>query len=629
MRGTTTFTEKWWAERSRERVHDLKEFVNGGTFIQYRPEYVFDPSLLPQDVTVTRRSGEAVSYTESLNAAREATGKDSAAEFGIIERDGIQFVVYYLDSSFRAGTLGVGEALVLKDAADLSNQKNIPLVTICSSGGAEQGQNSVALEMMNSTVANLAINKPPLHINIYKGGVYGGVPASFAGVADLQIAVESQDTRIGFTGPYPVARAQGKEPASARAQDAYTALGEEGTVHSPLRHFQSRNVHMLSEDLADASAKITHIIHVLGMKDAVKDPLPDFKPHEPIAFRETASMARQFDRPGLHFKAWLTRPFKKEFWSRSRPDTGRIYDSLKLTELSVTERIRIAQEPERPTTVDLLDTHSGIFTDVTLLGNPLHVENDSSFVEQYPSVIGALARIDGRPVMVIGHQTQLETDKQTKKRIKRYAPQKPEDWEYTDSLLDLARKQKLPVILFSDTTGADPTPGSEDRNQSHKIAKVLLKINEYPYPVISVGLGIGGSGGAKTFLRPVDAAADFENAVTVVSQPTVMYWIMTGKWIDSPVGNDTELSHFVDQLKDATAQGRLESRQIDEIIKEGQGGAHVNPALAAYGLRQWLIPQLRMLSSIPEQELLARRLGRTNRVMQKYAVKNQIPEITP
>ena len=152
---------------------------------------------------------------------------------------------------------------------------------------------------------------------------------------------------------------------------------------------------------------------------------------------------------------------------------------------------------------------------------------------------------------------------------------------------------------------------------------MLKTLDKYPYPVISINIGFKGSGGGETFIRPFDAAADFENSLSYVSDPMVQYWILTGRWIDKMSSNDKqqELAKFVEQLNDATAQSRQETHQIDFIIKEGKGGAHNDPSIAAANLKPWLRKQLSQLTKLTTSELLEKRHERIEKTQGTVTVE--------
>jgi acetyl-CoA carboxylase carboxyl transferase subunit alpha len=274
---------------------------------------------------------------------------------------------------------------------------------------------------------------------------------------------------------------------------------------------------------------------------------------------------------------------------------------------------------DRPTAADLIDKNARIFDDATALTSVLHIDG----AEQFPPIIAAVAQLNNKPVFVLGQQTQRVVDEKTGKKVKVYDPQKPQDWEYTERMIGFAKRLQLPIILIGDTTGADCLPESEDRNQSHKIAHIIKDLDSYPYPVISINIGFKGSGGGETFIRTFDAAADFENALSYVSDPMVQYWILTGRWIDrnSPKDKQQELEKFTEQLKDSTAEIRMQTHQIDAIIKEGKDGAHVDPTIAASNLRNWLKKQLTQLEKYSSEELLSRRHERIEKIIRTVSVE--------
>lgn len=607
-KATTAFVEQWWSQRLKDKVHSIGDFINGGTINLQTPTSEFDPSRLPQDVTVLRRDGRSVSYSQYLESIKEQTGRTSAAEYGIVERDGVQFVLFDLDFSVKNGVLGEEEGDVFVDACKLAHEKGLPLITISRSGGASQWENVLALFQMGKTVAALNRFPPKFTVNVYSGGAYGGVPASFAGYADLQIAVDSPDTKIGFSGPYIVAKDRGLNPASFRAQDAYAVLPD-GT-HTPLTHYQNRVVHILVGSLEEASDKIVHLIHNLDLKEAIIDKTRVYQPREHLTVRESSGKASRFDRPGIYSSGWFGRlgGYLRDRLTHSSRDTGGTRP------ISVAEKLRIIVHPDRPTAADLLDTELKLFDDTVLLSNPpLHFEG----VEQYLPIIAASARIRDRHLLILAQQTQRVWDEQQQKMIKKYVPQRPEDFEYAMHMLEVGEKLRLPLLLLADTNGADPSPEAESRNQSHKIAQFLGKSDQYPYPMLSVLLGLKGSGGGETFARPFDAAADAQNALSFVSTPVVQYWIMSGKWLAE---QDPELQKYIEQLKDSTAEMRVKMGMIDDVISEGSGGAHLNPLSFASNLREWVLNSLTVLEGLSQSQLKDRRWGRIERVSDYHRI---------
>jgi acetyl/propionyl-CoA carboxylase alpha subunit len=144
----TSFTENWWQKELQKKIYAIRGIVNRGTFTVHKGTKIFKPLLLPQQISVpTRRSSELVSYSEYYDIQKKKSGQDSAAEFGIVERDGIRFVLYELDDRFAAGTLGVAEGIAFEDACKLAYAKHLPLVTISRSGGARQHENTLSIDI--------------------------------------------------------------------------------------------------------------------------------------------------------------------------------------------------------------------------------------------------------------------------------------------------------------------------------------------------------------------------------------------------------------------------------------------------------------------------------------------------
>ncbi|MCB1707064.1 MAG: acetyl-CoA carboxylase carboxyl transferase subunit alpha, partial [Halioglobus sp.] len=164
--------------------------------------------------------------------------------------------------------------------------------------------------------------------------------------------------------------------------------------------------------------------------------------------------------------------------AKSRQLTTSIFSSL--TSWQITQ---LARHPQRPYSLDYL---SMIFTDFQELHGDRMYGDDLA-------IVGGLARLDGRPVMVIGHQKGRDT----KERVRRnYGMPKPEGYRKALRLMRLAERFSLPLITFIDTPGAYPGVGSEERNQSEAIARNLFEMVVLRIPIISVVIGEGGSGGA-------------------------------------------------------------------------------------------------------------------------------------
>ena len=164
--------------------------------------------------------------------------------------------------------------------------------------------------------------------------------------------------------------------------------------------------------------------------------------------------------------------------AKSRQLTKNIFANL--TPWQITQ---LARHPQRPYTLDYV---AAVFTDF----HELH--GDRMYGDDL-AIVGGLARLEGRPVMIIGHQKGRDT----KERVRRnYGMPKPEGYRKALRLMRLAERFRLPLITFIDTTGAYPGVGSEERGQSEAIARNLFEMSVLGIPIVSVVIGEGGSGGA-------------------------------------------------------------------------------------------------------------------------------------
>ena len=163
---------------------------------------------------------------------------------------------------------------------------------------------------------------------------------------------------------------------------------------------------------------------------------------------------------------------------KSRQLTKSIFANL--TPWQITQ---LARHPQRPYTLDYI---AAVFTDFQELHGDRMYGDDLA-------IVGGLARLEGRPVMIIGHQKGRDT----KERVRRnYGMPKPEGYRKALRLMRLAERFRLPLITFIDTTGAYPGVGSEERGQSEAIARNLFEMSVLGIPIVSVVIGEGGSGGA-------------------------------------------------------------------------------------------------------------------------------------
>ncbi|MCR6687357.1 acetyl-CoA carboxylase carboxyltransferase subunit alpha [Pseudoxanthomonas sp.] len=265
-----------------------------------------------------------------------------------------------------------------------------------------------------------------------------------------------------------------------------------------------------------------------------------------------------------------------------RKRTAQIFRDLSPWQVS-----QLARHPARPYTQDYLRVICDEFQE-------LH--GDRAFADD-KAIVGGLARIDGRPVVVIGHQKGRDT----KEKIRRnFGMPKPEGYRKALRLMKLAERFGLPLLTFIDTAGAWPGIDAEERGQSEAIARNLLEMAELRIPVICTVIGEGGSGGALAI---------------GVGDSTVMLEYSTYSVI-SPEGCASILWKDAGRAKDAAEQlnltaGRLKDLGlVDKVVREPTGGAHRNPKQMARRLKAVLLNELDALERIPVEQLLQRRYER-------------------
>ena len=253
--------------------------------------------------------------------------------------------------------------------------------------------------------------------------------------------------------------------------------------------------------------------------------------------------------------------------------------------LSSWQIAQLARHPQRPYTRFYIDN---VFTDFDELHGDRLYANDNA-------IIGGTARLNGKPVVVIGH----EKGRDTKEKIHRnFGMPRPEGYRKAKRLMELAERFSLPVITFIDTPGAYPGIGAEERGQSEAIARNLSVMAGLRTPIICTVIGEGGSGGA--------LAIGVGDRVMMLSYS--VYSVI------SPEGCASILYKSVDKAAEAAeamgiTSGRLrELELVDRVIEEPLGGAHRNPAKMAETMQAALIEELATLSAVPKDTLLINRV---------------------
>src|SRR5690242_270240 len=245
---------------------------------------------------------------------------------------------------------------------------------------------------------------------------------------------------------------------------------------------------------------------------------------------------------------------------------------------------QLARHPQRPYTLDYANL---IFTDF----HELH--GDRMYGDDL-AIVGGLARLDDRPVMLIGHQKGRDT----KERVRRnYGMPKPEGYRKALRLMRLAERFRLPLVTFIDTQGAYPGVGAEERGQSEAIARNLFDMSVLSVPIVSVVTGEGGSGGAIA-IGVCDRLLMLQYSV---------YSVISPEGCASILWKSADKKEAAAEAMGLTAQRLSQLGLVDEVIEEPLGGAHRDHTLTSERLKSAILRHLNALEKLPPDELRAQR----------------------
>lgn len=245
---------------------------------------------------------------------------------------------------------------------------------------------------------------------------------------------------------------------------------------------------------------------------------------------------------------------------------------------------QLARHPQRPYALDYIEH---LFTDFDELAGDRAYADDKA-------IVGGVARLDGKPVMVIGQQKGRET----KEKVRRnFGMPKPEGYRKALRLMEMAERFKLPIITFIDTPGAYPGVGAEERGQSEAIARNLKVMARLNVPIVCTVTGEGGSGGA--------LAIGVGDRVNMLQYST--YSVISPEGCASILWKDAGKAELAAIAMGVTAQRSLELGLIDAIIEEPLGGAHTDYQSMATRLKAQISADLEGLRSLSKEELLENR----------------------
>ena len=245
------------------------------------------------------------------------------------------------------------------------------------------------------------------------------------------------------------------------------------------------------------------------------------------------------------------------------------------------QRVHLARHPQRPYTRDYIERMTDTF---------FEIHGDRAFGDD-PAIVGGIARIGSRKVVIIGQQK----GRTTKQKLHRnFGMMHPEGYRKALRIMKLAAKFNRPIISLIDTPGAFPGIGAEERGQAEAIARNLLEMSHLPVPIVVAVIGEGASGGALG-IGVGDRILMLENTWYSVISPEGCAAIL---WHDS-----TKAEQAAEALK-LTAPDLLELGVIDKVVKEPTGGAHQNYDEAAKLLRESIEAELTELEKLRPEQLV-------------------------
>lgn len=251
------------------------------------------------------------------------------------------------------------------------------------------------------------------------------------------------------------------------------------------------------------------------------------------------------------------------------------------------QKVQISRHPERPYTLDYIEH---ICTDFVELFGDRQIRDDKA-------IVGGFAKIDGKPVMIIGQQKGRNTKQ---RQLRNFGMPNPEGYRKALRLMKLAEKFDVPVVTLIDTPGASPGLEAEERGQGEAIARNLLEMSVLEVPIVCIVIGEGASGGALG-IGVGDKVLMMEYTWYSVISPESCSSILWRTW------DNKELA--ADALR-LSSSDMLQNKLVDGVIKEPVGGAHHNPEEAYNAVKAAIKKELKALLVLDKQDLVAQRIDK-------------------
>lgn len=272
----------------------------------------------------------------------------------------------------------------------------------------------------------------------------------------------------------------------------------------------------------------------------------------------------------------------RQLEKKNKELTSKIFSSLSAWQIS-----QLSRHPMRPYTLDYI---SRIFTDFHELSG------DRAFADD-KAIVGGIARLNGMPVMVIGHQKGRDTRERT---LRNFGMPRPEGYRKAMRLMQLAERFHMPIVTFIDTPGAYPGVGAEERSQAGAIAESLKLMSHLRVPIVCTVIGEGGSGGA--------LAIGVGDRVNMLQYST--YSVISPEGCASILWKSAEKASLAAEAMNITAARLKELKLIDNIVEEPLGGAHRAYDEMAKLLKERIEADIKTLLNLPVDKIIEERYDR-------------------
>ena len=454
-------------------------------------------------------------------------------------------VAAVMDFAFLGGSLGCAVGELITRVAETALAERIPLLLVTASGGARMQEGAHSLMQMAKTSAAMARldEAGVLSVCLLTDPTYGGVAASFASLADVIIA--EPGARMGFAGRRVIEQTiRQRLPESFQTAEF---LFERGFVDIIVPRAEQRAL-------------------LAGLLGLGARPVPE----------RTTSAPRPAAAAG-------PRPVRQD-------GDPVIRDAAQLEEPDPWELVRRARSLDRPTTLDYC---ASVFTGF----RELHGDRTGG---DCTAIVAGTARLDGRPVVVVGTQKGHRPDELARRD---FGMATPAGYRKVRRVTGLAAKLGLPVITLVDTPGAHPGAAAEEQGQAVVIAETIRHMTALPVPVVAVLTGEGGSGGALAL-----ATAD-----RVLALAGSTYSVISPEGCAAILWQDPAAAPVAARTLGLTPASLLRHGILDGVIPEPPGGAGADPAATAERLRAALVATLDELAPLSGTALVADRRARFRR----------------